>query len=110
MRSPWDRCTLVVHAPTLRRPAEQQINRASKVFVTNRFGDVFHRGNVFGEAAAAVTATGFEERRSNSAVSADAFADVFHICAVGFAQNGHFVHERDTRGEHAVGGVFGQLS
>ena len=27
-----------------------------------------------------------------------------------FAENGHLVHERDAGGEHAVGGVFGQLS
>ena len=69
-----------------------------------------HQGlRILGETASAITTTRIQKAVSNSAVSADAPADVVHIGPQHIGQIGHFIHERDACGQHGVGGVFGQL-
>ncbi len=80
-----------------------------QVLVADGAGDVLEGGHVLGEAASAVAAAGAEERGADAVVGADAFADVFDVRAVVLAEDRHLVHEGDAGGEHAVGGVLGQL-
>ena len=73
------------------------------------FGHVDQRAHVFGEAGAAVARARRDEAVADTAVAADAEADVFDVHAEFFAESGDFVHEGDAGGEHGVGRVFGHF-
>ena len=67
------------------------------------------RLDILREARASVAAAGVEELAADAHVGADALAHHLHVGAHQVAEVGHVVHERDARGQHGVGGVFGHL-
>ena len=52
---------------------------------------------------------GVEELGADARVRAHAFAHALDVRADGIAKIGQVVHERDTRGQHGIGGILGQL-
>ncbi len=69
-------------------------------------GQGFH---VFRKAGAAVSAARIEEFAADAGVGTDSFADHLDVGAYQIAQVGDLVHERDSRRQHGVGGVFGHF-
>jgi hypothetical protein len=69
-----------------------------------------HQGlHVLGKAAAAIAGAGVKEAGADARVGADALAHEFNVGAHPVGQVGQLVHEADARGEHGVGGVFGEF-
>ena len=70
----------------------------------------FHQGaDIFGKATAAIARTWVDEVVANALVTANALPHGFNVCADTLSQVGHFIHEADLGGQHAIGRVFGQL-
>ena len=70
---------------------------------------VGQRLHVLRKARAAVTAARIEEFAADAGVGTDSFADHLDVGAYQIAQVGDLVHERNSRRQHGVGGVFGHL-
>ena len=67
------------------------------------------RPDILGKAGAAIARPGIQEVVADAWVAAHALAHVLDVGAELLGQVGQLVHETDARGQHGVGGVFGEL-
>ena len=70
---------------------------------------MYQRTGVFGKATATVARTRIQKAVANALVSTDAPAHTVNVSTQAIGQQRHFVHERNARGQHRVGCVFGQF-
>ena len=72
-------------------------------------GSLDQRLHIFGKTRTAVTGPGIKEVITNTRIAANTLAHGLDVGTEFFSQIGQLVHEADTRGQHGVGGIFGQL-
>ncbi len=70
---------------------------------------VDQRLHVLRKARAAIARARVQEVIADARVRANAAAHLFNVGAQHFGQVRHFVHERNARGQHGIGGVLGQF-
>lgn len=91
-------------------PLVDRLHGLEHLQVVSRFLCRLHqRLHVFGETAAAVSATGIEELGADARIAADAAAHHVHVGAHQLAEVGDVVHEADAGGQHGVGGILDHL-
>ena len=78
--------------------------------ITQALSGLDQGADVFGKTTAAIASTWVNEVVANALIAAYALAHRLDVRAHQFGDIGHFIHETDLGGQHAVGSVFGQFS